>query len=135
MWKFQESVKREVEIPGVFKKNSRGISIDLGFWLWNFQGASYNSSEFPGGDGFYVISKGKVKNLKIPLGGFRKVYSISPLLCLDFFWNSPIHVRTRQLLTNIEKSIITLAKKLPTSILYGTQILVSAQINVSNFLV
>ena len=32
MWKFQVSIKKEVEFPGVFKKTSCGISMGLGFW-------------------------------------------------------------------------------------------------------
>ena len=42
MWKFQWSIKQKVEFPGVFKKNSCGISMGLGFSPWNFQGMSQN---------------------------------------------------------------------------------------------
>ena len=45
MWKFQESIKKEVEFPGVYKKNL--ISMCLGFWPWNFEGVSHNFTEFP----------------------------------------------------------------------------------------
>ena len=49
MWKFQESIKKEVEFPRVFKKNPCGISMGLGFWPWNFQskGVSNNFVKFP----------------------------------------------------------------------------------------
>ena len=40
---FQGSIKKEVEFPGLFKENSRGVSIGLGFWPWNLQVVSQNS--------------------------------------------------------------------------------------------
>ena len=48
MWKFWGSIKKEVEFPGVFKKNPSGISMDLGFWCWNFESVSHSFAEFPG---------------------------------------------------------------------------------------
>ena len=36
------STKKEVEFPGVMKKKSCEISMDLGFQSWNFQEVSYN---------------------------------------------------------------------------------------------
>ena len=40
--------RKQVEFPGVFKKNSCGISMGLGFWPWNFQGVqvSHNYAQF-----------------------------------------------------------------------------------------
>ena len=41
MWKFQGPFKhkKEVEFPGLSKKEmkNQGISMGLGFWSWNFQ--------------------------------------------------------------------------------------------------
>ena len=36
-WKFQGSIKQEVQFPGVIKKKSCEISKDLGSWPWKFQ--------------------------------------------------------------------------------------------------
>ena len=47
-WKFQGSIKKEVEFLGVFKKNSCGISMGPHFLLSNFQGVSHNFVEFLG---------------------------------------------------------------------------------------
>ena len=83
MHKFQGSIKKEVEIPGVFKKNSCRISMGLGFWPWNFQEVSHKFAEFlvtkacfPG------ISKSIVTNLTFP-GGISEKYIVNPP-CLDF---------------------------------------------------
>ena len=58
-----------------------------------------------------------------PLLSDHVIYNV--LLCLMILWTAAflIHVGTRQLPMYIEKSIITLAKKLPTSVLCSTQIL------------
>ena len=46
--KFQESVKKEVEFPGVFNKKSYGISMGLGFLPSYSQGTSHNYAEIQG---------------------------------------------------------------------------------------
>ena len=46
--KFQGSIEKEVEFPGLLQKNSCGISMGIGFWTWNFEGMSHNFAEFPG---------------------------------------------------------------------------------------
>ena len=66
IWKLQESIKKEVEFPGMIKKKI----------VWNFQGQNFILSG---------ISKGKVTKKVCP---FSKKCFNTP--CLDFFWNSPI---------------------------------------------
>ena len=41
-----EGVKKEVEFPGILKKNPRGISMGLGFLPWNSQGMSCTIAKF-----------------------------------------------------------------------------------------
>ena len=60
MWKFQGSIKKEVEIPGVFKTNSCRISI---------HGSWFLTSEF--------CDKCDVTNLKFS-GGFSEKYILNP---------------------------------------------------------
>lgn len=47
-WNFHSSIKKEVEFPGVLKKNLCEISMGLCFRLWNFQVVPHNLAEFPG---------------------------------------------------------------------------------------
>ena len=74
----------------MFKKNSCGISMGLGFWPWNFHGSWFLTLEFPKS----VTQFCKVSGLKSLFSleflrwsenfrGFRKVYPQSP--CLNFF--------------------------------------------------
>ena len=79
MWKFQGSIKKEVDYPGMFKTNS----------LWNFyrscfltlglQVVLHNFAEYSGlwKLVFSGIIKGKVANLKIP-GWFSVNYILNP---------------------------------------------------------
>ena len=72
MWKFHGSIKKEVEIPRVRKKNHVEFLWALVFYLGISKGVPHNSAEFPG---VVVsgISEGKVTNLKIS-GGFSEKY-------------------------------------------------------------
>ena len=88
LWKFQESIKKVLQFPLVFKRDSCRISMGLGFWPWNFQGCHTILQNFQGWKlVFSRISKGKVTNLKIPGGFSRKVYPQSPLF--GFFLEQP----------------------------------------------
>ena len=96
MWKFQESIKKGVEFPGMIKKK---IMWNFHwYWFLAFPSCLYHL-EFPSGitqfdfvefEGssfaLHGISKGKVTNLQIPVS-FTKSMSSTPS-CLDFFWNS-----------------------------------------------
>ena len=80
-WKFQGLIKKEVELPGEFKKKSCGISMSLGFWPWNFQSLSHNFAEllqdFQECKSLFSLEfvRVKVTNVKFPEGeGIRKVY-------------------------------------------------------------
>ena len=74
MGKFQWSIKKEKESPGIIKKNSCGISMGFIFGLgnsngcntilWNFHGWSFILSG---------ICNGTVSNLKIPVVFLKKV--------------------------------------------------------------
>ena len=69
MWKFQKSIKKEQGFPGVFKKNSDGIFMGLGFWPWSFKGCHRVLQNFQGWKLLLSrISKDKLTNLKIPRG-------------------------------------------------------------------
>ena len=78
--------KKEVKFLGGFKENSCGISMGLGFWHWNFQGASVTTilQDFQGWKFVFSGILGKVTNLKIPEGIFRKVFF--PVLKGTFLW-------------------------------------------------
>ena len=67
MWKFQGSVKKEVEFPGVFTKKLIEFPWVLVFDLDRIfhQGMSHNFGEFAGVK-THMFSKGKRTNLKIP---------------------------------------------------------------------
>ena len=81
MQKFQGSIKKEVEFPGVYKIN-RVFSMALGFWPWNFQGVSHNSVEFPGVKACFLWNflgqSHKPKNSMERGRGVRKVYPQPP---------------------------------------------------------
>ena len=53
LWKFQGSIKKEVKLPGVFKKNSREISVGLDFDL-GISRVSHNFAEFPRVKAFFL---------------------------------------------------------------------------------
>ena len=78
MWKFQGSIRKEVEYSGMFKKKSSWNLYGSCFLILGLQVVLYNFAEFPGlwKLNFSGIIKGKVTNLRIP-GGFSK--SISSL--------------------------------------------------------
>ena len=40
MWKFQGSIKREVEFPGAIMKKYGEISMGLAFWPWGVKGSN-----------------------------------------------------------------------------------------------
>ena len=92
MWKFQGSIKKEVEFQGVLKKSSCGISFKgLDFWAWNFQGVSHNFAEFPEVKACFIqIFQGK---LEIP-DFFKKSISSPPppppFPLFGFFLEKPI---------------------------------------------
>ena len=82
MWKFQGSVKKELEFPVVFKKNSCacGICMGLGFWPWNLPICLGPLTQFC-----------RISRWKIPEGFQKSTYILNPP-CLDFSGNSPFDV-------------------------------------------
>ena len=76
MWKFQESIKKEVEILGVFTKKTNAefpwvLFFDFGI---SKEKVSHKFAEFSGLKAFFLQDfLGKVANLKFPWELFRKV--------------------------------------------------------------
>ena len=78
MWKFQGSIKKEVQYPGVFTKTHVEFQWVLVLNLGIHQAVSHNFAEFTGVTA-YTFYKGKVTNLKNSRGFFQKsAYILKP---------------------------------------------------------
>ena len=92
IWKVHWSIKKEVVFHGCSRKTHAEFPWVLACGLRISNGCHTILHNFHWWKPvFSGISKGQVTNLEVPGFFFQKSISLTPLPCLDFFWNSPFH--------------------------------------------